>query len=131
MLTSSVPKAREVWWASAGTKVRLCIVLVADVAADSFEVIYGQSADDHSAVHVAVRLGSFEGKRLRVNQDTFFRETNVEDIALAAFKSFVALCPAGVFGKVEQMIATAAAGRSAAADAPSDGQPPSDPTTKE
>lgn len=103
--SKQAPKARDVWWAQAGRKTRLCIVLAYDDDARLFEIVYGQSVHDDTVSDQCVRLGSFDGNVLTVKNDTYFRVTNVEFLHAAAFERFVSKCPAGLFMRIEKMLA--------------------------
>jgi hypothetical protein len=85
----------------------------------TFEIVYGQSVHDASVPDVEVRLGSSDGKQLRVQNDTYFRVTNVEDLVATDFDRFVCKCPAGLFTRIEKMLAArATAGHAASGTNP-------------
>jgi hypothetical protein len=105
------PEPREVWWAQVD-KVRICVVL--RVESDFSEVVYGQTVHDPSVPGVLVKLGSFEGKRLRVTRDTSFRGGNAAMLADGAFKSrIVKPCPPRLFNELQRAVTEACASSSA------------------
>jgi hypothetical protein len=107
------PAVRDVWWAQVD-KQRLCVVVSADDVTKTFEVVYGQSQRDPAVPDIEVLLGSYDGTRLKVRNDTYFRETNKETLVQGDFRQFVVKCPAGLFTKIERMLATAAGAKGVA-----------------
>ena len=80
------------------------------VASDFSEVVYGQSVHDASVPGALVKLGSFEGKRLGVRNDTSFRGSNTAMLRDNAFKSrIVKPCPPKLFDALQRAVTQASA----------------------
>lgn len=98
------PCAREAWWVNLD-KTRICVVLRVEI--DRAHVIYGQSSPGTSQA-VTVKLGSHDGKVLRVAKDTHFRDSNLCFVKLELFRDRIGRCPPSLFSKLDFMAARSA-----------------------
>jgi hypothetical protein len=92
---------RHVWWVRVGDKRRPCVVL--RVESDCAQVIYGQGLSG-GVNAVEVKLGSPDGRRMGIQKDTYFRETNVLFVPLADCATWCGFCPPRIFSKIQVLV---------------------------